>query len=48
VREAERIRAAYLRREERGLEGRYSYWDPANLCLYQCTHFLVSIAKGRA
>jgi ubiquinone/menaquinone biosynthesis C-methylase UbiE len=35
VREAERIRAAYVRREERGLEGRYSYWEPANLYLYQ-------------
>jgi SAM-dependent methyltransferase len=35
VREAERIRAAYARREERGLEGRYSYWEPANLYLYQ-------------
>jgi len=35
VREAERIRAAYARREEQGLEGRYSYWEPANLYLYQ-------------
>jgi SAM-dependent methyltransferase len=35
VREAERIRAAYTRREEQGLEGRYSYWEPANLYLYQ-------------
>ena len=35
MREAERIRAAYARREERGLEGRYSYWEPANLYLYQ-------------
>jgi ubiquinone/menaquinone biosynthesis C-methylase UbiE len=35
VREAERIRAAYVRREERGLESRYSYWEPANLYLYQ-------------
>jgi len=29
------VRAAYARREERGLEGRYSYWEPANLYLYQ-------------
>ena len=35
MREAERIRAAYARREEQGLEGRYSYWEPANLYLYQ-------------
>lgn len=35
MREAERIRTAYLRREERGLEGRYSYWEPANLFIYQ-------------
>jgi len=35
VREAERIRAAYARREERGLESRYSYWEPGNLYLYQ-------------
>ena len=35
MREAKRIRAAYARREERGLEGRYSYWEPANLYLYQ-------------
>jgi SAM-dependent methyltransferase len=35
VREAKRIRAAYARREEQGLEGRYSYWEPANLYLYQ-------------
>jgi len=35
VREADRIRAAYARREERGLEARYSYWEPANLYLYQ-------------
>ena len=35
MREVERVRAAYARREQRGLEGRYSYWEPANLYLYQ-------------
>jgi SAM-dependent methyltransferase len=47
VREAERIRAAYARREERGLEGRYSYWEPANLYLYQARErALVSLLAG--
>jgi SAM-dependent methyltransferase len=47
VREAERIRAAYARREERGLEGRYSYWEPANLYLYQGRErALVSLLAG--
>jgi len=47
VREAERIRSAYARREERGLEGRYSYWEPANLYLYQARErALVSLLAG--
>jgi SAM-dependent methyltransferase len=47
MREAERIRAAYARREERGLEGRYSYWEPANLYLYQARErALVSLLAG--
>ena len=35
MREAERLRAAYARRREQGLDGRYSSADPANLYLYQ-------------
>jgi SAM-dependent methyltransferase len=35
VREAERVRTAYARRRELGLDARYSYWEPANLYLYQ-------------
>jgi SAM-dependent methyltransferase len=34
-REAERVRAAYARREALGLDGRYAYWQPANLYTYQ-------------
>jgi SAM-dependent methyltransferase len=33
--EAERIRNAYARRAERGLDARYSYWRPENLFIYQ-------------
>ena len=33
--EAERIRAAYARRAERGLDARYEYWQPPNLFIYQ-------------
>lgn len=35
MREAERLRAAYARRREEGLDSRYSYADPANLYLFQ-------------
>lgn len=48
MREAERIRAAYLRREERGLEGRYSYWEPANLYLYQSRERALVALLGEA
>lgn len=34
-REAARVRAAYERRAERGLDARYDYWQPANLFIYQ-------------
>lgn len=34
-REAARVRAAYARRAERGLDARYEYWRPANLFIYQ-------------
>ena len=33
--EAERVRAAYARRDKLGLDGRYAYWEPANLFIYQ-------------
>jgi SAM-dependent methyltransferase len=33
--EAARVRAAYARRAERGLDARYDYWTPANLYIYQ-------------
>jgi SAM-dependent methyltransferase len=33
--EAERVRAAYARRAERGLDDRYAYWEPANLFIFQ-------------
>jgi ubiquinone/menaquinone biosynthesis C-methylase UbiE len=32
---AERVRAAYARRDALGLESRYAYWEPANLFIYQ-------------
>ena len=35
MREADRVRAAYARWRELGLDARYSYWEPANLYLYQ-------------
>jgi len=34
-REAARVRAAYQRRAELGLDARYDYWTPANLFIYQ-------------
>jgi 2-polyprenyl-3-methyl-5-hydroxy-6-metoxy-1,4-benzoquinol methylase len=33
--EAERVRAAYARRAELGLDNRYAYWEPANLFIFQ-------------
>jgi SAM-dependent methyltransferase len=33
--EAARVRAAYARRAELGLDGRYAYWQPDNLFIYQ-------------
>jgi ubiquinone/menaquinone biosynthesis C-methylase UbiE len=33
--EAQRVREAYARRAERGLDARYEYWQPANLFIYQ-------------
>jgi SAM-dependent methyltransferase len=33
--EADRVRAAYARRAELGLDARYEYWQPANLFIYQ-------------
>jgi SAM-dependent methyltransferase len=35
VNERDRIRAAYARRAERGLDDRYAYWEPANLFMFQ-------------
>ena len=34
-READRVRDAYARRAELGLDARYDYWTPANLFIYQ-------------
>jgi SAM-dependent methyltransferase len=34
-READRVRRAYARRAELGLDARYEYWHPANLFIYQ-------------
>ncbi|HLG12797.1 MAG TPA: class I SAM-dependent methyltransferase [Dehalococcoidia bacterium] len=33
--EADRVKAAYARRDELGLDARYEYWQPANLFIYQ-------------
>jgi SAM-dependent methyltransferase len=33
--EAQRVREAYARRAERGLDARYDYWRPENLFIYQ-------------
>jgi len=33
--EADRLRAAYARRDRLGLDARYDYWQPANLFIYQ-------------
>ncbi len=33
--EAARVREAYRRRAERGLDARYDYWEPANVFVYQ-------------
>ena len=33
--EAERVRDAYARRADLGLDARYDYWQPANLFIYQ-------------
>src|SRR3954470_7364320 len=33
--EAQRVKEAYARRAELGLDSRYEYWDPANLFIYQ-------------
>src|SRR5215216_8140143 len=33
--EADRVRDAYARRAELGLDSRYEYWQPANLFIYQ-------------
>jgi ubiquinone/menaquinone biosynthesis C-methylase UbiE len=34
-READRVRGAYARRAELGLDARYEYWEPANLFMHQ-------------
>ena len=33
--EADRVRAAYARRDRLGLDSRYAFWDPANLFIFQ-------------
>jgi ubiquinone/menaquinone biosynthesis C-methylase UbiE len=33
--EAQRVREAYARRADKGLDARYDYWRPANLFIYQ-------------
>lgn len=33
--EADRVRAAYARRAQLGLDDRYAYWEPANLIIFQ-------------
>jgi SAM-dependent methyltransferase len=47
--EAARIRAAYARRAERGLDARYDYWQPANLFIYQSRErsFIRFLCKAR-
>jgi SAM-dependent methyltransferase len=45
--EAERIRAVYARRSERGLDARYSYWEPANLYTFQQRERAVVEVLGR-
>jgi SAM-dependent methyltransferase len=47
VSEAERIRAVYARRGERGLDARYSYWEPTNLYTFQQRERAVVEALGR-
>ena len=47
MREADRVRTAYARRRELGLDDRYSYWEPANLYLYQQRERAVVEMLGR-
>jgi SAM-dependent methyltransferase len=46
-REAARVRAAYARRAELGLDTRYEYWQPANLFIYHSRErvFLATLAS---
>jgi SAM-dependent methyltransferase len=47
-REAARVRAAYARRAERGLDSRYDYWDPPNLFIYQARERTLLSLLGQA
>ena len=47
-REAERVRRAYARRDELGLDSRYEYWQPANLFIYQARERALLDLLGRA
>jgi SAM-dependent methyltransferase len=46
--EADRIRSAYARRAELGLDARYEYWQPANLFIYQARERAMISMMGRA
>jgi ubiquinone/menaquinone biosynthesis C-methylase UbiE len=46
--EADRVRAAYARRAELGLDARYEYWQPANLFIYQARERAMISVMGKA
>jgi ubiquinone/menaquinone biosynthesis C-methylase UbiE len=46
--EADRLRAAYARRDALGLDARYDYWQPANLFIYQARERAVLSLLRRA
>jgi SAM-dependent methyltransferase len=46
--EADRVRAAYARRAELGLDARYEYWRPANLFIYQARERAMISVMGKA
>jgi SAM-dependent methyltransferase len=46
--EAERVRAVHARRDRLGLEGRYAYWQPDNLFIYQARERAVLELLGAA
>lgn len=46
--EADRVRAAYARRDRLGLDARYDYWRPDNLFIYQARERAVLSLLGEA